>query len=515
MMYVSNEPFIRIVNIHKNFGQVQALKGISLDIYSGEILGLLGENGAGKTTLMNILFGLYKPDAGEIYVEGEKKFFRSPSDAIKSGIFMVHQHFKLVKGYTAFENIIMGSEQARKTYSPRWREKLRPLVESMIATYGIRINLDSRVEQLSLGEQQRVEILRALFRGAKLLILDEPTTNISPQDIEILEKILMSLKKAGISIIFVSHKLREVVSISDRIAVLRKGELIKIFRRGEYEERSLLEAMFGNIVEALSDNEYKYSINPHETDREILLELRDLSCDPGDGGVQVRDVNLLIYKGEILGIAGVAGNGQKELAECIIGLRKVLKGSIIAFGEDITHIDHRERMRKGMFYIPEDRLAEGLLPSMSVAENMILGIHRKIFKGFFLDNSKINEMAQKMIETLGIKTSSPLAAAGSLSGGNIQKTLIARAIAAKPKILIAHNITRGLDILTTRSVHRILREMCNEGTAIILISDDLDEVLQISHRVSIIYKGRLSIPLRSEMLDREKAVMLMTGIENT
>lgn len=508
----AREPLIKIVGVSKSFGSLWALRGVSLEIYPGEILGLLGENGAGKTTLMNILFGLYRPDSGEIYVEGRKKIFRRPSEAINSGIFMVHQHFKLVKDYTALENIALGSGRVGRSLGGGWRKVSRGLIENLMGRYGIHVNLDSRASTLSLGEQQKIEILKALFRGAKLLILDEPTTNLGPQEVESLKKILTSLRNSGVSVVIVSHKLRDVIDISNRIAVLRRGKIVGVFERGSYDEKTLLEAMFGDAASISHGSRHAI---PERVGSGMgsVLELKGLACDPGDAGVFVDNVELKLYRGEILGVAGVAGNGQKELAECIVGLRGILRGSVIVDGEDVSSKGPADRMKRGLLYIPEDRLGEGVLPSMSVAENMVLGIHRMAAKGFLLNPRALESSAREMIERLGIRTPSARAPAGSLSGGNIQKILIARALMARPKILVAHNPTRGLDMLTYSTVHKIFREMVLAGSAVLLISDNLDEILDVSDRVAVIYKGRLSTPLSSGPGARERVVAMMTGVQ--
>jgi len=511
-----DNPFIEMRDIHKTFGNIYAVRGVNLSIYRGEILGLLGENGAGKTTLMNILSGLYKPDRGDIYIDGKKANIRSPKDAIEKGIIMVHQHFKLVKNYTALENILLGTPYVRGIRS-NWTKKARKIIEELMSKYKVYIDLDAKVEGLSIGDQQKVEILKALIRGARLLIMDEPTTNLSPYDVRSLKEILLNLRNTGVSVIVISHKLRDVIDISNRIAVMRKGELVRIFEHGTFDEHEILNAMFGREKERLEsviDMSIYYNINTSGIEIRPVLKLEEISTEPYDSSISLRDVSLELYRGEILGIAGVAGNGQKELAEVIVGIKRPVKGRIIFEESDVTAMNTATRYSMGLFYIPEDRLGDGVLHPMSIAENIILGKHREIASmGIFINYKEINKIAAKYIDYFDIKAPNPYIAVGKLSGGNIQKVLIARALALKPpKVLIAHNPTRGLDVATMNKIHKVFLDLKSRGSSILLISDDLDEILRLSDRISVMYKGRLSRPISRSEVTYDYIAKLMVGI---
>jgi simple sugar transport system ATP-binding protein len=381
--------------------------------------------------------------------------------------------------------------------------------------YKIYVPLDATIDKLSLGDQQKVEILKALIRNARLLILDEPTTNLNLYEVKTLKNILLNLKSNGVTIIIISHKLRDVIDISDRIAILRRGELVKVYKKEEYIEEEIVKDMFGLDVSDLEKISYEYkNISTYNMIKEkIILEIYGITTEEEGGAVRLRDLSLKVLEGEILGIAGVAGNGQKEFAEVIVGVKKVKSGKILFEGRDITFTDSASRYRMGIFYIPENRLDDALLPSMSIADNIALGKHHLFKSKWIYPSELIYEHSRRLIEQLGIKARDPTEIAGKLSGGNIQKILIARSILIMaPRILIAHNPTRGLDLATARKIHRLFLDLKSAGTSIILISDDLDEITSLSDRISVIYKGHLSPPLSPLEYNYEKLAKMIVGI---
>jgi len=494
------ETLLEMRNIVKRFGNLVANDHIDFEVRRGEIHGLLGENGAGKTTLMNILYGIYQPDEGEIIFEGKKVRFRSPKDAISAGIGMVHQHFMLVPRMNVFQNIVLGY---RTPHDPlinqRWVEER---VEALSEKYGIDVALYEAIMNLSVGEEQRVEILKALFRDIKLLILDEPTAVLTPQEVDSLFYALKSMTKSGLTIIFITHKLKEALKVTDRITVLRRGKKVGTVKTSETNERELTRMMVGR------DIVLDISKPPREFGKEVL-RVEDLWVRDERGNYAVRGVSFSIREGEILGIAGVSGNGQRELEEAIAGLRKVEKGRIILDGQDITNKGVMER--ESIAYIPEDRIGVGLAPSLSVLENLMLKDFKKYRKGFFLDFDEMEKKARELIEEFSVKTPSLHATAGTLSGGNIQRLILARELSRNPRLIIASQPTRGLDVAGIDYVRRRLIDAAMKGAAVLLISEDLDEVFQLADRIAVMYEGEIRGIMDRERANYEKVGYLMAG----
>ena len=512
---VGQQPFVKMVNIKKRFGDVVALDGVTIDIYHGEVLGLLGENGAGKTTLMNILFGLYRADEGEIYINGEKVRIRSPRDSIKRGIFMVHQHFKLINNFTVLENIIVGTQYFPESIKPARLEEAREKIKSLMEKFKLYVDLNAKVRDLPVGVRQRVEILKALYRGAKLLILDEPTTNLTPQEVDNLLKSLREMVRAGLSIVFITHKIREVLEVADRITVLRLGKVVGTLKISEADEISLVKMMVGERISVENSILFKglESLKLAKPGSNELLKLENIYVVDEKGTELLKNINLVVHDHEILGIAGVAGNGQRELVETILGIRKPIKGKIYVNGVDVTNLESGKIYDLDITYIPEDRLNDGILPTLTVAENIVLGSHKKFVRNrILIDYMRIRKVSRNAIKDFEIKTPSELGIAGRLSGGNIQKLMIARAFLTEPKVLVAHNITRGLDVATTEYVLRKIIELKNKGSAILYVSEDLDELLLISDRIAVMYKGEIVGVLERQEFDKYVIGELMAGI---
>lgn len=502
--------------IVKRFPGVVANDHINFGLKAGEVHTLLGENGAGKTTLMNILYGLYQPDKGEIYMWGEKVKIRSPAEAIRLGIGMVHQHFKLVEPLTVSENIILGSTQAGRFILniKEVEEKIRKLSE----VYNLAVDPHAKIWQLSMGEKQRVEMLKMLYRNIKVLILDEPSGALTPKEVKELFTTIRSLTRKGYSVIFITHKMYEVMEISDRVTVLRNGSVVATLNREELEKHSLRDLsrmVVGEEIEVVEAKPYT------KAERPIILEVKNLKALNDKGVLALKGVSFYVRNGEIFGIAGVAGNGQRELVEVIIGLRKAIEGRVIIEGKDITNKTPKDAIKQGIGYIPEERTTRGVSMDLSVAENLILGRHRDdkfidnwilpIKKAkYFMNYQKINEYAKKLIYEFGIKTPSEGTPVKNLSGGNIQKLILARIIPTNPKLLLCVQPTRGLDVKATEFVRRKLVEHARSGYAVLLISMDLDEILTLSDRIAVIYNGEImGIVPREEASKQEIGAMML------
>ncbi|MEM2203538.1 MAG: ABC transporter ATP-binding protein [Sulfolobales archaeon] len=498
---------IEMLNISKTFGSLKALDGVSITIKSGEVLGLLGENGAGKSTLMNILFGLYRMDSGEIRIDGKPVKISSPKDAIEKGIFMVHQQFKLIPSYTALENIVINMHRGLGSLTRRNPKAERETVEKILRSLNFEVPLDRRVDSLSLGTQQKIEILKALVRGARVLILDEPTTNLTPGEVDELFQAIKRLKENGVGIVFITHKLREVLEITDRIVILRKGRKVGERITSAVSPSELIELMVGARMESIYPE-----LQPTKGYGEIVLAVRDLWLVEG-GLARVRGVSLSIRRGEIYGIAGVAGNGQSELMDLLIGYRRPSKGYIELEGREITVLNPLERISLGLRFIPEDRVRDGVLPSMPIYLNAILGDHRAApySRGVFLDMEAVRERALRIVKTLRVDTPSIYKIAGRLSGGNLQKLIVGRALDTLPKVLIAYSPTRGLDLATSRYVLERIVELREKGVAVLYIGEDLDELLSISDRLSVIYKGELMGELERSRFSKDLVGKMMAG----
>jgi len=469
--------------ITKRFPGVVANEDVDFEAAVGEVHALLGENGAGKTTLSNILTGLYRPDEGQIELYGEPVNFHSPRDALDAGICMVHQHFRLVEPFSVAENVVLGDHRGEGLF-------VRPSsVERRIAELGRRSSLAvqprARIWQLSVGEQQRVEILKALYRDARILIMDEPTAVLTPQEADGLFATLRAMAQEGKTVIFISHKLHEVKAVADRVTILRGGRAVATVSAAESTLRSLAEVMVGREVEVARRQEREQDVG------DVVLEVEGLSA-PGDrGGEALKGVSLELRSGEIVAVAGVAGNGQRELAEAISGLRAPSAGTVRVGGRELRPGDPRDAISAGVAHVPEDRLGTGLAPSLSVTRNAVMKTYRSapISRGPFLALRRMAEVARSLIHRYDVKTPSPDTPVRNLSGGNLQKLVLGREFAGEPKVLLAAQPTRGLDVGAIETVHAYLRAAAAGGVAVLLISEDLDEVLALADQVLVIYEG--------------------------
>lgn len=494
---------VRMQGITKRFPGVVANDHIDFAVRRGEIHALLGENGAGKTTLMKILTGLYQPDEGQIWLDDRPVVVRSPRDAIELGIGMVHQHFMLVQSHSVAENIILGLQEPRFALRLGRVEKE---IEGLAERYGLQVDPGAKIWQLSVGEQQRVEILKALYRGARILVMDEPTAVLTPQEVQELFSTLRSMAAKGHTIIFISHKLREVMSIADRITVLRRGEWVDTVLASDTTREELAQMMVGRKV--------LFRVGKKESEAgEAVLEIEGLGA-LGDKGLQaLSDVSLVVRRGEILGIAGVAGNGQRELAETIAGLRPASEGRIRLQGVDITNCSPREVIDKGVAYVPEDRMGAALVMNLSVAENLILKSYRDppVCNGFFLDADAISDRAEDLVRAYDVMTPGIRTRTRLLSGGNLQKLILAREMSSDPALMVAVYPTRGLDVGATEAVRRLLLEQRDAGGSILLISEDLDELLTMSDRIAVLYEGRIMGVVDADEATTERLGLMMAG----
>ena len=496
---------IELKGITKSFGPVAANKNINLSLAKGEILALLGENGSGKTTLMNMLSGIYMPDSGSIFIDGKKVEINSPEDSGKLGIGMVHQHFKLVERFTALENIRIGIKgQGRFFHGADVRQK----IEETAAKFGFEIDLDKIVANMAVSEKQTLEILKVLCYGARIIILDEPTAVLTVQEIEKLFAVLRKMKDEGHSVIIITHKLNEVMAISDRVAVLRHGDYIGTVVTKETNEKALTELMVGRKITLNIDRPVMEKTHP-------LLEIRDLTVKNDEGAIAVDHINFYIRGGEMLGVAGIAGSGQKELCEAIAGLRKIESGQMIHEGESIVGMSPKKILEHGisMSFIPEDRLGMGLAPSLSITDNMILKNYNES-KGIFVDRQAAREEAQKVVEKLEINTPSTETPVRRLSGGNVQKVLLGREIKSGPNVLITAYPVRGLDINSSYTIYNILNEEKKKGVGILFVGEDLDVMLSLCDKIMVICHGRLQGVVNSEHTTKEDIGLMMTGTVN-
>ncbi|MGB8648623.1 MAG: ABC transporter ATP-binding protein [Anaerolineae bacterium] len=471
-------------DIVKRFPGVLANDYVSFDVRAGEIHALLGENGAGKSTLMRILYGLYQPDEGQILVDGQLVSFRSPADALAQGIGMIHQHFQLVPAFTVAENIALGLRSSRGPVLDLDRVAAR--IQTLSQQYGVQVDPNARVWQLAVGQQQRVEILKALYRDASLLILDEPTAVLTPQEVDELCETLRQLTKVGHALIFITHKLHEVMAISDRVTVLRDGRVVGRVSTPETNEKELARLMVGReVITAWA--------KPAMPQGETVLSVKGLTVIGDKGVPALKDVTLAVHAGEIVGLAGVSGNGQRELAETIAGMRRASQGTITVLGKDVTNRPPREMIRAGVAFIPEERMTMGVVRDFSVQENVILETHgdNPLAHGPFMDFGQIVDHTRQLVREYDVKTPSLDTPVKNLSGGNIQKLILARELSRRPRLLVAAQPTRGVDIGATEYIHTRLVEQRNQGTAILLISEDLDEILQMADRIVVMYEGQV------------------------
>jgi simple sugar transport system ATP-binding protein len=500
------ELLLETINLTKQFHLVTANDCLNFDMRKGEIHCLLGENGAGKSTFAECIYGYYQPDSGEIRYKGQPVNISSPNEAIDLGIGMVHQHFMLVEPHTVLENIILGTDnQGIFLNFKQAKEKLGRLCEQ----YCVELDLNARIWQLSVGEQQWVEILKALYVGAELLILDEPTAVLTPQECGNLFDILRQMRDDGLSIIFITHKLREVMEVSDRVTILRKGKKVDTVQTKNTSTHELAQMMVGR--EVIFELE-KTDVEPGEP----VLEIENLQAKNDMGQMALSGIDLAVREGEILGIAGVAGNGQKELMEVLIGVRKSEGGSVQILGEDIHNKRTNQIMHQGVGHIPNDRIKQGLVLDFPIYENLILGNEwRQPFrKGLVLDKKSIHSFARDGIEKFDIMTPSAENKTGNLSGGNLQKVILARELGKPLKLLLSDQPCRGLDVGVIEYVHNQLLKLRSEGVGILLISEDLDEIFSLTDRVAVIFKGQILGEFKTHEAQRDQIGLLMAGVED-
>ena len=496
---------VELRGITKTFPGVVANDHIDFSAEVSEIHGLLGENGAGKTVLMNILYGLYRPDEGKILVKGEEVAMDSPAKAMRLGIGMVHQHFMLVPSLTVAENIILGREPTKNGVLLD-KEKMLKEVEECCQIYRIDVDLEAPVHSLSVGVQQRVEILKALYRGEDVLVLDEPTAVLTPQEVEELFRAVRALKEEGKTVIFISHKLKEVLAICDRITVLKRGRVAGTVETAKTNIDELAEMMVGRQVVSTFEK-------LAET-RGTVLTVESLRALDDRGLTALKGVGFDVHSAEILGIAGVEGNGQTELIEALMGLRRTTDGKVFLDGVDITRATPEERIRSGVSHVPEDRHKRGLIPDFSVLENLILGSHKepKFTKwGFSLDFERASSFSRELVEDYSIQTPSVDAPARNLSGGTQQRVIVAREFSREPKFIIAAQPTRGLDVGATEYVRGKLVEIRDRGSAVLLVSADLDEIRALSDRIAVMYEGEIVAFRDPEATSEQELGLLMAG----
>ncbi|GAB4325329.1 MAG: ABC transporter ATP-binding protein [Phototrophicales bacterium] len=496
---------LEVRGLTKRFPGVLANDHIDLKLHQGEVLGLLGENGAGKSTLMNMIYGLYSPDEGEILVNGKPVNIKNPNDAIALGIGMVHQHFQLVPVLTVTENIMLGTESVRGPFLDRHKARQRILQISQ--QYGLDVDPDALVQDLPVGVQQRVEIIKALYRHANILILDEPSAVLTPQETQGLFQVMRTLIDQGVSIIFISHKLKEVLHICDNIAVLRLGKVVGSADPKTATQESLASMMVGREVLLRVE---KSPATPGEP----VLAVQNLTVQDDRNLIAVNQVTFDVHAGEILGIAGVQGNGQTELVEAITSLRPVVGGQIIVAGKDVTNFTPRKVTETGVSHVPEDRQKHGMVSSFSIRDNMRLQTYYKkpFAKGIVANDKAINQAAEQWVAEYDVRTPSIFVSMGSLSGGNQQKAVVAREFTRASKLLIVAQPTRGVDVGSIEFIHKQIVKMRDAGTGVLLVSTELDEILSLSDRIAVMYAGEIIAIIPAADADRERIGLLMAGV---
>ncbi|MBN2256824.1 MAG: ABC transporter ATP-binding protein [Anaerolineaceae bacterium] len=499
-------PILELRGITKRFPSVLANDQINLTLEKGEIHALLGENGAGKTTLMNILYGLYSQDEGEIFVKGKKIDIHNPSDAIHSGIGMVHQHFMLIPVFTVTENVMLGDEYV-KTGGVLDRQKAAKKIREISDTYKLDVDPDAYIRDLPVGIQQRVEIIKLLFRDANILIMDEPTAVLTPQEVVELFKIMHTLIDQGKSIIFITHKLKEVVECSDRITVIRGGKVIKTTTPKQASMNQLATMMVGREVNL---KVHKNKAKPGT----VVLDVRNLRVLSSSGRIAVDDISFEVRSGEILGIAGVQGNGQTELVKSLTGLMPVLEGEIYIDGQNVTRFSPRKITEIGTAHIPEDRQKDGLVLASPITENLVLSTYyqKPFAKGMVLQDQMILDNSVELVKKFDVRTPTATNLVSTLSGGNQQKVIVAREFSRPIKLLIASQPTRGLDVGSIEYIHSRVIEKRDDGCAVLLVSTELDEVMQLSDRIAVMYRGKILDILDSESISKELLGLLMAGV---
>ena len=502
-------PILELKNINKSFGHVQANKNINLKITQGTIHGIIGENGAGKSTLMSIVYGLYQADSGTISVSGKEIKLKSPRDSIESGIGMVHQHFMLVENFTVLENIVLGFE-GEFVFGEKLKKAKQDL-KNLCDTYKLNIDLDSVISDLSVGFRQRVEILKSLYRGAEIFILDEPTGVLTPQEVDELFKILRSLKEEGKTIVLITHKLNEIMDLTSEVSVMRQGEVVGHTKTTDTNKEKLAEMMVGrSVLLRLNKAEAKLG--------DVVFKVENLTVKDDLDVTRVKNVNLEIRAGEILGLAGVTGNGQTELLEALSGIRKVESGTIYLNDEKISDkdnlLDPRELKEKGLAHVPEDRQRMGLVTDFKAYENLIFGYHDQepYSKSSILKDNDILSYSKKVMEEYDVRPRSPQLITSNFSGGNQQKIILSRELNENPKILLVGQPTRGVDIGAIEFIHQRLIDMRDKGAAILLVSVELDEVLSLSDRILVMFDGNIvGERINKNVTDRELG-LLMAGV---
>jgi general nucleoside transport system ATP-binding protein len=491
-------------SIVKRFPGVLANDHVDFDVNAGEIHALLGENGAGKSTLMRQLYGLYKPDEGQILINGEPVIFHSPADAIRAGVGMIHQHFMLVSTLTVTENVALGLKSTRE---PRLDlDRVAKRVEELSRIYGLKIDPSAYLWQLAVGEQQRVEIIKALYRGASLIVLDEPTAVLTPQEVDDLFVTFRRMAQEGHALIFISHKLHEVMAISDRVTALRDGKLAGTRSAQGATRAELAQLMVGREIKPLAPQPLKAG--------NVRLQIGSMHAMGDRGAEALRGVDLDVHSGEIVGLAGVSGNGQRELAECLAGLRKITQGTALIDGNDLTHASLRERIAAGLAYVPEERMRDGAIREFSVEENLFLRDidNPKFTRGIFLKFAEMDAHARQLVSKFSVKTPRLDTPVKNLSGGNIQKLIMARELSRQPKVLIAAQPTRGVDIGASEYIRQRLLEQRENGVAILLISEDLDEIQELSDRIAVMCEGRIVGIVKRGEATPEEIGLLMAGV---
>lgn len=499
---------IEMKDIVKKFGDVIANDHVNFQVEKGEIHALLGENGAGKSTIMSMLSGIYRADSGSISINGQPVVIKSPKESMELGIGMVHQNFRLVDTLTATENIILG-ETSHKWRGTSWMKKKEKEIQEIAERYGLTFPLNVPIWQLSVGEQQRVEIVKTLYRGADIIIFDEPTSVLTPGEVEQLFLTMQELRKSGKTMIITTHKLKEVMAISDRISVMRKGKMIAQMAKEETTIQELANLMVGQeITEGIS-------IQPTKIGAPII-EVKDLVVRTDQGIHAIDEINFTIYEHEIVGIAGVAGNGQKELAEVLTGLIPWESGEIMFDQEKLVNPSVSDLIDKGIAHIPENRMKSGLAGSLGVVENLLMKSYRTGNRAKFgLLNKKLNtEWATKLVQQFDVRTPDLVSPVGQLSGGNQQKLLFAREIDMKPKLMIAVHPTQGLDVGATRAVHDMLVHLRDTGSGVLLISEDLDEIMQLSDKILVLYNGKINGVVKRGQAEKETIGQLMAGVSS-
>ena len=509
---MNNNKVLRAKNISKSFGEVQALKNVDFDLNKGEIHGLLGENGAGKSTLMNILYGLYKEDQGEVYIRGEEVDFNSPLDSIKNGIGMIHQSSTLVPEFTALENLILGTEGNKLSLELKDAEAK---ILEIQKEFGLKFPLNTKVKNLPAGIKQKVEIIRAIYRGANILIFDEPTTSLVEDEFEQFLKSLRIMVKEGVTIVFITHKIREVLKACDRASVLKDGVMQGTLDTTKATKEDLVNLMFQNQEIDITDSALPVIDLPEvEKSKKPVLSLKNLSAKSKEkDGTDLKSLSFDIYGGEILGIAGISGNGQKELAEVLIDPNNITEGEIILTGEKINGLTTNQIFDRNVFYIPEDRKKEGILGLGDIKDNVLLGHQReeRFHNSGLISWEQVKKQTKEIINEFKVKTPDEKQQIGKLSGGNIQRVIIGRALMNELDLLVTHSPTAGLDMASVEFVFNRLVELRSKGTAVLYINEDLDELMEVSDRIGVIHEGKLVEIFEQDQFDKYEIGSKMIG----